>query len=456
MGGDDSKPSLPDVLIPILSGNPALDPKAAPKKEAADKTREFVGDADRLVRSGGHDPDYISRMEEFAGLSHQEIRDRVQAMLPGVMHSAAQAWKKTGDAVLFNSMGLSGKVRKSVTQGWEGAAADAILAATQRFTDEMSDIHNVMQSVTMRIESAAYGAEVVKVQVPPVPPVLPIPIPRGAENPAQAVAQKSAEQEAHEAAIWAMRNYYVPAYEPAGQAVPIFTAPAGPNDGVGTPGAGLPGSTSSGNQAGASAGSRPDGALSQESAQENQAGQPSTTETENAVTPASLTEQPGGTPSTTPAGVDPSSTTPAAVTPSGTPGRPSTGVPGPGVPGTGWPGSGEPSGVPRPGAPGRSVPSPGVVPTPGMPGAPGVAGSPVAAGRPGTTGMMPPGARGKSDDEDEHKRRRELLVHERNKIDLLGERTPSVPPVLGANPDPPRDDWAEGRDRTRPGHGERA
>jgi hypothetical protein len=57
-------------------------------------------------------------------------------------------------------------------------------------------------------------------------------------------------------------------------------------------------------------------------------------------------------------------------------------------------------------------------------------------------GMAAPGGRGK-DEEKEHRARKELSVHERNKIDLVGGLTGRVPPVLGADPGPPRDDWVD-------------
>ncbi|WP_280491062.1 hypothetical protein [Nocardia asiatica] len=450
MGNDESNPS--GSPFPVLPGIPGLDSQVAPKRDASQTMQRGAEGADRLVGHGGRDPAYIQRMEEFAGLSHQEIYEKAQTMQPGVMHSSAQAWKKIGDAILANMMGLNGKLRTSIAQGWEGASADAVQAATQRFLNELGDIQDVVQGVYQRIEASAFGAEVVKARIPPVPPSAPIPALAGAENPAQAVAQQAIEREAHQTAIWAMRNYYVPTYEPAGQGVPTFVAPSSPADGPGLPVSNGLGSTagfSNSNQqvgSGSSEPTAPGGPDTQEQPGTETAGvSPAATATDSTGSQGTSPQTTGTPASTTPAGVGPGNTTPTGA-PGSAPGQPSSRIPS--LPG--------PSTSASPGAPGRSAPSPGAVSAQGNPAAPGVVGRPAAAGMPGTPGMMPPGARGKSDDENEHKGRPEFLVHERNKIDLIGERAPTVPPVLGADPGPPRGDWGDARDEPRADQGDRS
>ncbi|MGH8881234.1 MAG: hypothetical protein ACRD0P_28460, partial [Stackebrandtia sp.] len=96
------------------------------------------------------------------------------------------------------------------------------------------------------------------------------------------------------------------------------------------------------------------------------------------------------------------------------------------------------------GGPGRSVP--------GMPGAGNPLAAAAAAGRrgaaPGTSGvpgMGMPGAKGKGEDDKERKGNPDLLVHERNKNDLIGDPPPAVPPVFDTMPaEPP----AQRRPRT--------
>ncbi|MGW5137633.1 hypothetical protein ACWEPH_00980 [Nocardia beijingensis] len=451
MGNDEPNPS--GSPFPVLPGIPGLDSKVAPKRDASQTMQRGAEGADRLVGHGGRDPAYIQRMEEFAGLSHQEIYEKAQAMQPGVMHSSAQAWKKIGDAFLANIMGLNAKLRTSIAQGWEGSSADAVQAATQRFLNELGDIQDVVQGVYQRIEASAFGAEVVKAQIPPVPRSAPIPALAGAESPAQAVAQQAIEQEAHQTAIWAMRNHYVPTYEPAGQGVPTFVAPSSPANGAGQPVSNGLGSTAgfaNGNQqvgSGSSEPTAPGGPDTQgEPGTETAGVSPAAAAADSTGSQGSSPQTTGTPASTTPAGVSPGNTTPTGAAPASAPGQPSSRIPG--LPG--------PVTSASPGGPGHSVRSPGAGNPSGVPG--GVAARHAAsAGMPGMPGMMPPGARGKSSDDDkEHQGRRELLVHERNKIDLVGERTPTTPPVFGAGAAPPSDDWTDARDQPRPNPGERS
>ncbi|PPJ33645.1 hypothetical protein C5E45_04705 [Nocardia nova] len=440
--GDDSKPGTTPPIIGIIdavnTGDPTLDPKLVPKSNAAQFYQRSAADEGKAAGNVDHDPDYIPAavMEPFRSMSHDAILAGVTQMKPGLMHQFAQGWKKTADATLFNNMALNAKVHKSVAAGWEGRAADAVIAATQRFTNEMAEMHNVAQSVMSRIEAAAYGADVVKAQVPPLPPPKPIPTVDGAESPKDAVGAVTTGSSEEQAAQWAMVNHYVPTYQPAGQQVPMFTPPTAPDDGGGVnpPGVGgrLPGGDTGGTVDGHQkpGGDNRSGTGDGTGAGDQQPGTDPAAAASNQTSPAGSTRDAS---STTPAGLDSTATTPAGL--GGTSGS-GTGSGLGGVPGYAG-GPGRTGGPSSPGGPGRSVPG---VPGAGDPlGKLGALGRPAAAaaGAAGLPGMGMPGAKGKGEEDKERKGNPDLLVHERNKADLIGDPPPAVPPVFGAYADDP-------------------
>lgn len=438
-----STPPIIGLTEAAAAGDISLDPSLVPKAEAAKFYQGSAVDAADAAGNADRDADYIPDgvMEFFRGMRHQEILDGTASMQPGVMHASAQAWKKIADATMFNNMGLNAKVRKSIAAGWEGTAADAVTAATTRFTSQMSEMHNVTQSVMGRIEAAAYGADVVKKQVPPFPPVNPVPTVPGAESPKDAVTAVTASSSEEQAAQWAMVNHYVPTYQSAGQQVPMFVPPTAPDDGGGDnpPGVAgrVPGGTG-GPVEGPGTDNQPDpgdhsGTADQNSGDDRQAGtDPASADAaSNQTSPAANTQRP--TP-TTAAGLDPTATTPADVNSSGAGTGPGGML---GYSRTGGPGSargpGSTGGPTGSGGPGRSVP--GVPGTANPVATPGALGRPAAAaGTSALPGMGMPGGRGKGEDDKERKGDPDLLVHERNKIDLIGDPTPAVPPVFGADP----------------------
>ncbi|MFI2476753.1 hypothetical protein [Nocardia xishanensis] len=454
MGGDESRPGIPAIQIPILSGNAGLDPSVAPAFQGAQSFQQRAREAAEAVDHGGQDPAYIQAMEEFGGMSHQEIYDKAQQMQPGVMHAAANTWRKIADGLLFSTMGLNGRVASTIAQGWEGAAADALHTATKQFIAQVTDVHNVARGVSSRIESAAFAAEVVKASVPAVPPPLPIPIPAGAENPADATAQSRRESDAHQTAIWAMRNNYVPTYEPAGQGVPTFVAPQINDGGSGVPGS--PGANVSpgGSTQPSDTGNTPTPPGSRDdSGSATPADRPDDSSTDPSTNPSAASTTPDGTDQTTPSGLN-SNTTPSSVNPGqpvGSGSNPSLGNPNaPGSPG--GPGRG---GVGAPSAPGG--PGSAVKPSPGLP----LAGSPLALsgsgssgpprpGRAGAPGMMSPAAARRQDDRESEHKIPEWMITQRNGEELIGPRNLTVPAVFGADQAPPDDGWINVRATPQP------
>ncbi len=445
MGGDTPTPDNPSLAAELVEW--------AQSKAAATQERNTAAAADKLVTTSGTDPDYMpgSVIEAFMSMPHQQILDVVKDMQPGVMHTTAQAWNKTADAVMFNTTGLNAKVQKTLSSGWEGATAEAISRATRRFTDQMTDMHNTTQSVASRIESAAYGAETVKGAVPSIPSAPGKPAVPGAENPAAVIGQLTAASEAEQEARRAMVAYYVPTYQPAGQQVPVYVPPAGP-EGPSSPtalGITKPGSvTSPSSPIPTSPGSKPGDSTGKQQNEGNRQDHP--VDTDPSAFGNSVQQNNSG--ATTPASMEPNSTTPASVNSGdGTLGT----VPGWSAAGTSTGGGALGNNSDAPGGPGRSIPG-----TPSTNNTVGgaAAASRAAAAAAGTSrmpGMGMPGGKGKKEDEDkERKGRPELLVHERNKADLVGESAPTTPAVFGQK-SPATEDNRMRRDQSPAGEDDR-
>ncbi|MEU4600828.1 PPE domain-containing protein [Nocardia sp. NPDC023988] len=437
----------------IVTGITGLAPEVLQASELAGTTRKWATGLAQSAANGAHDPAYIRNMENFQGISHQEIFDHAEQMQPGSMHAAAEAWKLIGTGMQFATMNLGLKVRKSVASGWEGASADAMLAALDRFVGEMTAMQDIVNGVGWRIESAALAAEAVKAAVPPPPsgdkPAAPFIL--GLENPAVLTSSAQSASDSHLEAVWAMTNHYVPNYDPAGQGVPTFGAPTEPGDGASIPGApgnsnptsGSPISTEdqspgSGDQAGAgdeaAAGDQAPGV-----GDESDSGEYSADEAGSSGDDDGSSGDQGSPSSTDEGSTTAASTAPGATTT--TPGSPNSAGGGPGSshsPG----GSGSPGGQPGAAVPGSGRALPGS-PIAAVVGAgPGGSGSGGAGGRgyPGMAGMPGMGA-GRRQDDDERKTP-EWLVNQRNADELLGPREPTVPAVFGIDSGPAREgEW---------------
>ncbi|MBF6350628.1 hypothetical protein IU448_16625 [Nocardia flavorosea] len=410
------------------------------------------------VSHGGQDPAYITRMELFEGLSHEEIHSKVQDMFPGVMHSVADIYQSIANSLGGALFGSLISIQRELSEGMAGEFADAANRASRTFFDQATDVQEVLNAVGMRIHAAAYGAEVVKKSVPPPPtqgaapggtavttsvndPAQIAQTVVGAADPAAQAAFDAYKEDQRLAAVEVMNTAYKPTYQPAGEGVPTFVPVQMPGD--------LPGPTvSNGSTTSGPAGTTP-GPGTQAPNGENP-GQHETGE-QPAETPGSADEprtttagttenpttaqQPGTTPGS-PAG-DPQRTTPSTTT-SGSPGVPA-GTPGsPGMPG-GAPPQNQAPGKTVPGAPGGTPNSPA-----GGPGTAAAAGTGRAMS--GMPGMMSPGAGARRGEGDDEHKVPDYLVHERED-ELFGARPRLLDGVLGGDAPAaqPADDRGERR-----------
>lgn len=432
---------------PLGMFGPALgiDPGSVEDRLAGQQSLSGAQHFGSQVSHDGRDPAYITSMEQFEGLSHEEIYTKVGEMAPGVMHTYADTYKSIADSLGGGLFGSLLSIQRELSDGMDGQFADAANQAARSFFDQATDVQEVFRAVGMRVKAAAYGAEVVKKSVPP-PPTQATPngtaVTTSMNDPAQIAqavvnAADPAAQAAFDAykedqrmvAVEVMNMAYKPTYQPAGEGVPTFVpvqmpgdqpGPGGPN-GTTTSG---PGGTTSGLGSQAPNGENPGQNETGEQQQETpgSAEDPQATTASSTENPTTTTQQPGTTPGS-PAG-DPQRTTSSTTTP-GSPGAP-TGTPGsPGMPG-GAPPQNQAPGKTVPGTPGGTLNGPAGGP------AAGAAAAGTNRGMSGMPGMMGGGAGARRGEDDEEHKVPDYLVHDREE-ELFGARPQLLDGVLGGD-----------------------
>ncbi|KAA0024990.1 hypothetical protein [Antrihabitans cavernicola] len=412
------------------------------------------------------DPQYVTSMENFEGLSHAEMYKGAQEMMPGTINEAVGKWGNIGTAITFANARFKQGIETAMAGKWEGVAADAATRSVATFASSCDTFQGSVYAITDRLMEVGQAAQIVKTSVPPPPISNPLQVIAGLPNVAAAEAQKAAEEAAHREAVRIMTTHYQPTYQNAGDNVPRFTAPQGiPSaDGGGGVGGSGTGGSASGQGGSGTTGLGPTGTQAhdqqsgdqqagntnpaadsqagnqqgnqQSNQQGDQAGDQSGSQGDSTHAANAADGQSGnqaanapGTNQNADAGRNPSST--GGANPYGSGGL--SGLTGGGAGGlgrgTGGLGSGGLSGA---GAKGSLTPSglPGSATGPeGKPGAGGVAAG--RPGAPGAGGMHPGGRKGKGEDDDEHKIP-SYLVNVDNGNELIGKMPPAAPPVLGA------------------------
>ncbi|MEU2029995.1 WXG100 family type VII secretion target [Nocardia amamiensis] len=323
-------------------------------------------------------------------------------------------------------------IQTSIAQAWSGPAAEQSKNAIAKYTSEAQNLTNSLEELYCRVRDAATAIENTKKALPDT---VHYPWTERVFHPSR-WSLSGEQSEAEQAARAAMKQFYVQPFSEMDGKIPVLPTPVGPTASVDIPAPppggypnsnnGGPNSTNSGNNPGSTDSGVPgdkdgDGKPDEPSAQEQQPADQSSQEQQSSdTTPANT--------STTPAGVDPTATNPTTTTDPARTVPTGTGTPhGPGTPGM--------PGTPNQPQPGRSIP--------GTPGTPTPSAKPAAAaatagarGAAGLPGMMSPGARGGSkDDESEHKTP-DYLINQANTDELLGEVPRTLPGgVIGQIPD---------------------
>ncbi|MFE2961722.1 hypothetical protein [Nocardia tengchongensis] len=152
------------------------------------------------------DPDYIRDLEHFPSLTHRQIHDRVQAMRPGDLHTAADTWISIADSIFGALTTLHATVQTALTNGMSGHLADAATTAARRLVQDATDTAEITHSTGHRIIATAYAAEALRKSVPP-PKI---------DGPA------ADRDEQYHLALAALDSNYTPIYPPAGAGIPAY------------------------------------------------------------------------------------------------------------------------------------------------------------------------------------------------------------------------------------------
>ncbi|MBV6758647.1 hypothetical protein [Rhodococcus opacus] len=190
--------------------------------------------ADKLTAGSGTDDPYIRTMESFHGMDHEEMYAKVQTMVPDAIGELAQACHS-----ISNSLPLAfgfAILRNTISERWEGAAADAAAQATEKLAATSGQLTASIAAIAVKLDILSSAAADVKASVPQ---------PASSEGvlsqlPLSPLAAERSETEREAARLEAVRRLeaiYVPNYRDVGTNVPQLPEPYTPSgDGSGSGG----------------------------------------------------------------------------------------------------------------------------------------------------------------------------------------------------------------------------
>ncbi|MGW0247792.1 hypothetical protein ACWDYH_14280 [Nocardia goodfellowii] len=174
----------------------------------------------------GNDPNYITAMEHFESMTHEQIYAGTQQIDAAEILRASVTWLEAA-GTLATSFPLTRASTDRVmnAMAWEGAAADAAYASTRSFAASVDELSAIMGQVGARLGGLAAAAEAVKLAV----------VPPGSSGPVGAIARlleaanvisaQMAQEALRQEAVLAMNMIYKPAYSLAGSGVPALPEP---------------------------------------------------------------------------------------------------------------------------------------------------------------------------------------------------------------------------------------
>ena len=188
--------------------------------------------ADRLAAGTGTDDPYIRTMESFHGMGHEEMYAMVQTMVPDAIGQLAQACHS-----ISNSLPLAfgfAILRNTISERWEGAAADAAAQATEKLAATSGQLTSSIAAIAVKLDILSSAAADVKASVPQsassdgVLSQLPL-------SPLAAETSETSREAARLEAVRRLEAIYVPNYRDVGTNVPQLPEPYAPSgDGAGS------------------------------------------------------------------------------------------------------------------------------------------------------------------------------------------------------------------------------
>ncbi|MFG1792413.1 hypothetical protein [Nocardia sp. NPDC049149] len=174
----------------------------------------------------GVDPDYISSMEHFESMKHEEIYAKTQQIDAAEILRASVAWLEVAGTLSTSFPLTRGSVDRVMnSMEWKGATADAAFASARSFAASVDELSAVMSQVGARLGGVAAAAEAVKIAVAPPGGSGPIGAVARLLEAAHVIDAQMAEEALRQEAVLAMNMVYKPAYGMAGKAVPALPPP---------------------------------------------------------------------------------------------------------------------------------------------------------------------------------------------------------------------------------------
>ncbi|BAH50313.1 hypothetical protein [Rhodococcus opacus] len=197
---------------------------------AGDQHRTKLQRSAEQLGSEDIDPPYITAMESFEGWQHSEIYEKTREMNPDDIGGLAQACHAiVGSLPIGFGFAL---LKNTIAEKWEGAAADAALAATETLAGASDQLTSGVQAIGVKLDILSSAAQDVKNSIPA--PVSEQPLSLLPLSPTAAEAQETARDAAREEAIRKLQNIYVPNYQDVGTNVPVLPAPHSLSGGPGS------------------------------------------------------------------------------------------------------------------------------------------------------------------------------------------------------------------------------
>ncbi|SED15528.1 hypothetical protein [Rhodococcus koreensis] len=216
-----------DVVSTILD---SINPNGAGEQ----RRTGLQNSADKLTAGSGTDEPYIRTMESFHGMDHEEMYAKAQTMVPDAISQLAQACHSISNALPL-AFGFA-ILRNTISERWEGAAADAAAQATEKLAATSGQLTSSIAAIAVKLDILSSAAADVKASVPQ---------PASAEGvlsqlPLSPLAAERSETEREAARLEAVRRLeaiYVPNYRDVGTNVPQLPEPYTPSgDGSGSGG----------------------------------------------------------------------------------------------------------------------------------------------------------------------------------------------------------------------------
>ncbi|MFE3289432.1 hypothetical protein [Rhodococcus sp. NPDC059234] len=225
-------------IVDIVSGYDLNErSRVRDEQEAGNAERSDIHGTQSDLRGrfgGAYDPPAITAPESFDSMSHAEIKAAVDEMAVGPIRASALGWTRIGDSLEQALTGFRRDISTLIGAGWEGIGADKANEATAKYSEASKNLAVAGKLIGSKVAEAATGIAQVKATVPPVEQgsvlgaALEVALP-----PAGLIkALLHGRDEAHQQAIQVMKTVYTPVMRQADTNVPVLPTPLNVVNGI--------------------------------------------------------------------------------------------------------------------------------------------------------------------------------------------------------------------------------